>query len=91
MFSFYSFLTIAFFSLSTATVIDLDSQNFEANVLHSSQPWVVVFYNPQRDRCQALQPVLAKLSTDLDGTVNFGRVDRTVHTNISLIERFNVP
>ena len=51
MCSLYAFLTLAFFSLSTATVIDLDTENFEANVLQSQQPWVVDFYNPKRDKC----------------------------------------
>ena len=90
MCSLYSFLTLTFFSLSTATVIDLDTENFEANVLQSQQPWVVDFYNPKCDHCQALQPVLTKLSTDLEGTVSFGRVDRTVITNKSLLDKFNV-
>ncbi len=51
MCSLYSFLTLAFLSLTTATVIDLDTENFEANVLQSQQPWVVDFYNPKCDHC----------------------------------------
>eukprot|EP00755_Sulcionema_specki_P032304 Sspe_Gene.98458::Locus_71874_Transcript_1_1_Confidence_1.000_Length_1586::g.98458::m.98458/K09584/PDIA6, TXNDC7; protein disulfide-isomerase A6 len=64
-------------------VIDLTSSNFEELVLNSGEPWMVEFFAPWCGHCKNLAPEWAAAATELKGTVKFGAVDATVHTDVA--------
>lgn len=55
--------------------IDLTDQNFEEEVLKSSQPVVVDFFAEWCSPCQMAKPVIEELSEEYKGRVKIGKID----------------
>eukprot|EP00638_Chattonella_subsalsa_P012165 CAMPEP_0117801490 /NCGR_PEP_ID=MMETSP0948-20121206/15121_1 /TAXON_ID=44440 /ORGANISM="Chattonella subsalsa, Strain CCMP2191" /LENGTH=753 /DNA_ID=CAMNT_0005634019 /DNA_START=186 /DNA_END=2447 /DNA_ORIENTATION=+ len=74
---------LAFYEASD-TVITLDSDKFEAEVLGSEDIWVVEFYAPWCQHCQQFAPVFEKLAGSLEKFgVKVGAVDADEHKKVS--------
>ncbi len=56
-------------------VVEINADNFRAEVLESSVPVLLDFYAPTCPPCQAMAPVVEALATDLGGAVKVGKVD----------------
>jgi len=64
-------------------VIELTSDNFDEQVLQSSDQWLVEFFAPWCGHCKALAPEWDKASAKLKGSVKLGAVDATVHADLA--------
>ncbi|EFA11123.2 protein disulfide-isomerase A6 homolog [Tribolium castaneum] len=66
-------------SHDTKDVIELTDSNFDKQVLHSEDMWLVEFFAPWCGHCKNLAPHWAKAATELKGKVKLGALDATVH------------
>ena len=69
-------------------VIVLTDATFDETVYDSEDIWMVEFYNPQCDHCEALQPEWNEAAKQLKGKVKFAKVDTT--ENEALTERMEI-
>lgn len=71
---FLAVCNAGFYSKSSG-VVELDSKNFQKEVIDSDQLWLVEFYAPWCGHCKALQPAWEKVAKALKGIVKVGAVD----------------
>ncbi|MFH4974113.1 hypothetical protein AB6A40_000822 [Gnathostoma spinigerum] len=64
-------------------VIELTDDNFEEQVLHSKDMWLVEFYAPWCGHCKQLKPHWEKVATELNGKVKVAALDATVHRKMA--------
>ncbi len=58
-----------------ADVIDINDNNFEAEVLASDQPFLLDLSAEWCGPCKAIHPIVHELAGEYDGKVRFGEVD----------------
>ncbi|PON48507.1 DnaJ-like, partial [Parasponia andersonii] len=68
--------------------IELNSRNFEEQVLKSKELWIVEFFAPWCGHCKRLAPEWKKAAKNLKGKVNLGHVD--CEAEKSLMSQFRV-
>ncbi|QJT07561.1 thioredoxin family protein [Oceanidesulfovibrio marinus] len=56
-------------------MLELDKDNFEAEVTQSDRPTVLDFWGPQCGPCLALMPDVEKLAEGYDGKIKFCKVN----------------
>ncbi|KAF4396372.1 hypothetical protein G4B88_019172 [Cannabis sativa] len=68
--------------------VELNSRNFDEQVLKSKDLWIVEFFAPWCGHCKRLAPEWKKAANNLKGKVKLGHVD--CDSEKSLMSRFNV-
>ncbi|MBS0209390.1 MAG: thioredoxin [Planctomycetes bacterium] len=58
-----------------ANVIELTDQNFQTEVLQSSEPVLVDFWAPWCGPCRMIAPLIEELATQYQGSVKVGKVN----------------
>ena len=70
------------------TTIQVTEQNFEAEVLQSTQPVIVDFYADWCGPCKMIAPALDEIATELAGRVKVAKVN--VDEQSALAQRYKV-
>ena len=70
------------------SVVTLDADNFEREVLQSDQPVLVDFWAEWCPPCKAIGPVIEEIATEFEGIARVGKVD--VDANRSLAQRYAI-
>jgi thioredoxin len=58
-----------------STVLHVNDQNFQAEVLESEVPVLVDFYATWCQPCKKLTPIVEQLATEYDGKAKFAKID----------------
>lgn len=74
--------------MADAKYVTLTDQNFESEVLESSQPVLVDFWATWCGPCRAIAPVIEELASEYDGRAKIAKLD--VDENAQTASRFNV-
>ena len=70
------------------SVVTLDADNFDREVLQSDQPVLVDFWADWCPPCKVIGPIIEEVATEFDGIAGVGKVD--VDGNKSLAERYAI-
>ncbi len=70
------------------SVVTLDADNFEREVLQSDQPVLVDFWAEWCPPCKAIGPVIEEIATEFEGVARVGKVD--VDENKSLAQQYAI-
>ena len=70
------------------SVLTITSENFEQEVLNSSEPVLVDFWATWCGPCKMFSPIVDKAAEEMEGKVKFGKVN--VDEQPDLAQRFNV-
>ena len=70
------------------SVVTLDADNFEREVLQSDQPVLVDFWAEWCPPCKAIGPVIEEIATEFEGVARVGKVD--VDQNKSLAQQYAI-
>jgi thioredoxin 1 len=69
---------------ANVNVKEFTDQNFEAEVLKSTDPVLVDFWAEWCPPCRMLTPTIEKLATDYAGKVKVGKVDTDSNRDVSI-------
>ena len=67
-----------------ADITELTEDNFQAEVLQSSQPFLVDFWAPWCGPCLRVAPVVEQLAAENAGTARFGKVNVDSNQNLAV-------
>jgi thioredoxin 1 len=70
--------------------IEINSENFEKEVLNSEIPVLVDFWAPWCRPCLMMAPILEELSEDLEGKVKIGKINTETSENQILAIQFRI-
>jgi thioredoxin len=70
--------------MAAANIVTLTQENFEKEVLQSSQPILVDFWAEWCGPCKALVPLLDELAHEYDGRIRIGKVNIDEHQNLAV-------
>jgi thioredoxin 1 len=70
--------------MASENVKELTDQNFEQEVLRSTQPVLVDFWAEWCMPCKMLAPTIDKLATDYAGKVTIGKLDTDANRDVSI-------
>ena len=70
------------------SVVTLDADNFDREVLQSEQPVLVDFWADWCPPCKVIGPVIEEIATAFEGVARVGKVD--VDKNKSLAQRYAI-
>lgn len=71
-----------------AEIQNINDSDFEQEVLQADVPVVVDFWAEWCGPCHVMEPVLADLATEFDGTLKFVKID--TEQNFQAMERYGV-
>lgn len=60
---------------AVSKVVDITDENFEKEVLRSSEPFLLDLSAGWCGPCKAVEPIVHQLAAEYDGKVRFGQVD----------------
>ena len=66
-----------------ANLLEVTTENFESEVLHSAQPVVVDFMAPWCAPCRVLVPMLERLAAQYSGQAKFVQMNTDAHPGIA--------
>jgi thioredoxin 1 len=69
--------------MSAPNIVTLTQENFEKEVLQSSQPILVDFWAEWCGPCKMLSPILDELAGEYDGKVRIGKVNIDEHQELA--------
>lgn len=70
------------------SVLTITSENFEQEVLNSSEPVLVDFWATWCGPCKMFSPIVDKVAEEMEGKVKFGKVN--VDEQPDLAQKYNV-
>ncbi len=70
--------------MASENVVEFTDQNFEQEVLQSSEPVLVDFWAEWCMPCRMLAPTIDKLAKDYAGRVKVGKVDTDSNRDVSI-------
>ena len=82
LFTLIALSTQDFFDADTK-VVQLNSTNFEKEVLNTSDLWLVLFYAPWCGHCKRFHPEYEKAAKGLEGIFKIGAVDATASKDLA--------
>lgn len=68
--------------------IQLNADNFEAEVLNSGLPVLIDFWAPWCGPCRVMNPVIDALATELDGKAKVAKLN--IDDNVRLASRYGI-
>lgn len=68
-------------------MIELNKENFDAEVLEAKGPVLVDFWSPKCDPCMALLPTVEQLAMELEGKVKFCKVNALENRRLCIKEK----
>ncbi len=69
-------------------LLEFTDENFETEVLNSSEPVFVDFYTPTCGPCRQLLPTVQELASESDGAIKFGKMD--IASNMQTASKYQV-
>ena len=76
--------TVGEYTMAGQNVVEFTDQNFEQEVLNSTQPVLVDFWAEWCMPCRMLAPTIDKIATEYAGKVKVGKVDTDANREISI-------
>ena len=70
--------------MASQNVKEFTDQNFDAEVLQSTQPVLVDFWADWCGPCRMLAPTIDKLANDYQGKVKVGKVDTDANRDVAM-------
>lgn len=70
--------------------LELNAQNFEAEVINSDVPVLVDFFAPWCGPCKMMAPILDQLAGELEGKVKIGKLNTETPENQALAIKYQI-
>ena len=70
--------------MASAAVMEFTEQNFDAEVIKSSQPVLVDFWAEWCGPCKMLAPIIDQVAEEFKGRAKIGKVDTDANRNVTM-------